>query len=44
MFGAGPAWLMFIRLRIPSGHPRRHWRDWLSIAGRMPRSPRADRF
>ncbi len=31
MFGAGPAWLIFFRLRVPKGNPLRHWRDWLSI-------------
>ena len=33
MFGAGPAWLVFFRLRVPSGHPLRRWRDWVSIVG-----------
>ena len=33
MFGVGPAWLILIRLRIPSGDPRHKWRDWLSIMG-----------
>ena len=33
MFGAGPAWMFLIRQRIPTGNPRRHWRDWLSIVG-----------
>jgi omega-6 fatty acid desaturase (delta-12 desaturase) len=31
MFGAGPAWMFLIRQRIPTGHPLRRWRDWLSI-------------
>ncbi len=33
MFGAGPAWLILFRLRVPKGSPTRHWRDWLSIIG-----------
>jgi acyl-lipid omega-6 desaturase (Delta-12 desaturase) len=33
MFGVGPAWLFLIRYRIPTGHPLRRWRDWLSIVG-----------
>jgi omega-6 fatty acid desaturase (delta-12 desaturase) len=33
MFGAGPAWMFLIRQRIPTGHPLRKWRDWLSIIG-----------
>ena len=33
MFGVGPAWLILLRLRIPKGHPRRQWRDWVSIVG-----------
>lgn len=33
LFGAGPAWLFLIRHRIPTGDPRRRWRDWLSVLG-----------
>ena len=33
LFGVGPAWLILIRLRVPSGNPLRRWRDWLSIVG-----------
>jgi omega-6 fatty acid desaturase (delta-12 desaturase) len=33
LFGAGPAWMYFIRLRIPTGNPLRRWREWLSIIG-----------
>lgn len=33
MFGLGPFWLFFICNRIPTGNPRRHWRNWLSIVG-----------
>jgi acyl-lipid omega-6 desaturase (Delta-12 desaturase) len=33
MFGVGPAWLFLIRHRIPTGGPRRHWRNWLSVMG-----------
>ena len=33
MFGIGPAWLFFVSNRIPTGHPRRRWRDWLSVVG-----------
>lgn len=33
MFGIGPVWLFFICNRIPTGNPRRRWRDWLSIVG-----------
>ncbi len=33
LFGLGPAWLFLIRHRIPTGHPRQHWRDWISIIG-----------
>jgi omega-6 fatty acid desaturase (delta-12 desaturase) len=33
MFGAGPAWLILFRLRVPKGNPWRQWRDWLSITG-----------
>ena len=33
LFGVGPAWLILLRLRIPKGHPRRQWRDWVSIVG-----------
>ena len=33
MFGVGPVWLILIRLRLPSGDPRRQWRDWVSILG-----------
>jgi omega-6 fatty acid desaturase (delta-12 desaturase) len=33
LFGAGPAWMILFRLRVPRGNPLRHWRDWLSITG-----------
>jgi acyl-lipid omega-6 desaturase (Delta-12 desaturase) len=33
MFGVAPAWLFLVRHRIPTGNPRRHWREWLSIVG-----------
>jgi omega-6 fatty acid desaturase (delta-12 desaturase) len=33
MFGVGPAWLFLICHRIPTGDPRRRWREWLSILG-----------
>ena len=33
MFGVGPAWLFFIRQRVPTGSPRRRWREWVSIIG-----------
>ncbi|MGC9271826.1 fatty acid desaturase [Acidiphilium sp.] len=33
LFGFGPIWLFLISNRIPSGDPRRRWRDWLSVLG-----------
>jgi acyl-lipid omega-6 desaturase (Delta-12 desaturase) len=33
MFGIGPAYQFFIRHRIPTGSPRRHRQNWLSILG-----------
>ncbi len=33
LFGIGPVWLFFISNRIPSGNPRRRWKDWLSVLG-----------
>jgi omega-6 fatty acid desaturase (delta-12 desaturase) len=33
LFGLGPMWLFLIRNRIPTGNPRRRWRDWLSVLG-----------
>jgi len=33
MFGIGPSYQFFIRHRIPTGHPLRLGRDWLSILG-----------
>lgn len=33
LFGAGPAYLLLIRHRIPTGHPLRAWDSWLSILG-----------
>jgi omega-6 fatty acid desaturase (delta-12 desaturase) len=33
MFGFGPIWLFFLRNRIPTGNPRRQWRNWVSILG-----------
>jgi omega-6 fatty acid desaturase (delta-12 desaturase) len=31
LFGLGPIWLFFISNRIPSGHPRRQWKAWVSV-------------
>lgn len=33
LFGIGPAYQFLLRHRIPTGHPLRQWRDWLSILG-----------
>jgi len=33
LFGLGPVWLFLISNRIPTGNPRRRWRDWLSVMG-----------
>jgi omega-6 fatty acid desaturase (delta-12 desaturase) len=33
LFGVGPAYQFLIRHRIPTGHPLREWRIWLSIIG-----------
>lgn len=33
LFGLGPVWLFLITNRIPTGNPRRRWRDWLSVLG-----------
>jgi omega-6 fatty acid desaturase (delta-12 desaturase) len=33
MFGVGPTWLFLLKHRIPTGHPIRHLRDWLSVLG-----------
>jgi omega-6 fatty acid desaturase (delta-12 desaturase) len=33
MFGLGPAWLFFLRYRLPLGHMREGWRPWLSAMG-----------
>lgn len=33
LFGIGPAYQFLVRHRIPTGHPLRQWRDWLSILG-----------
>jgi acyl-lipid omega-6 desaturase (Delta-12 desaturase) len=33
LFGVAPAWQFLINQRIPTGNPRRRWRDWLSILG-----------
>ena len=33
MFGIGPAWLFFLRYRLPLGHMRDGWRPWLSALG-----------
>ena len=33
MFGLGPAWLFFVQQRIPTGNPRRRWREWVSVIG-----------
>lgn len=33
MFGLGPAWLFFLRYRLPLGHMREGWRPWASAMG-----------
>jgi omega-6 fatty acid desaturase (delta-12 desaturase) len=33
LFGIGPAYMLFIRYRIPTGGSLRNWQDWLSILG-----------
>jgi omega-6 fatty acid desaturase (delta-12 desaturase) len=33
LFGIGPAYQFLLRHRIPTGHPLRQWRNWLSILG-----------
>jgi len=33
LFGVGPAYQFLLRHRIPTGHPLREWRIWLSIIG-----------
>ncbi|WP_081995994.1 fatty acid desaturase [Croceibacterium mercuriale] len=33
MFGLGPAWLFFLRYRLPLGHMREGWRPWISAMG-----------
>jgi acyl-lipid omega-6 desaturase (Delta-12 desaturase) len=33
LFGIGPAYQFLLRHRVPTGHPIRQWRDWLSILG-----------
>lgn len=33
MFGFGPAWLFFLRYRLPLGHMREGWRPWISAMG-----------
>ena len=33
MFGLGPAWLFFLRYRLPLGQMREGWRPWLSAMG-----------
>jgi omega-6 fatty acid desaturase (delta-12 desaturase) len=33
LFGIGPAYQFLIRHRIPTGHPLRNWKNWLSILG-----------
>lgn len=33
LFGIGPAYQFLIRHRIPTGHPVRDWKNWLSILG-----------
>jgi omega-6 fatty acid desaturase (delta-12 desaturase) len=33
MFGLGPAWLFFLRYRLPLGRMREGWRPWLSTMG-----------
>jgi omega-6 fatty acid desaturase (delta-12 desaturase) len=33
MFGIGPIWVFFLRNRIPTGNPRRQWRNWVSTLG-----------
>jgi acyl-lipid omega-6 desaturase (Delta-12 desaturase) len=33
MFGVGPAWLFFLRYRLPLGHMREGWGPWVSAIG-----------
>jgi acyl-lipid omega-6 desaturase (Delta-12 desaturase) len=33
MFGVGPAYVFVLRHRIPTGHPLREYRTWLSVLG-----------
>ena len=33
LFGAGPAWLFLVEHRLPPRHPRKRWRDWMSVLG-----------
>lgn len=33
LLGVGPAYLLLIRYRIPTGNPLRNWDSWLSILG-----------
>lgn len=33
LFGLGPAWLFFLRYRLPLGHMRQGWRPWASAMG-----------
>lgn len=33
LFGIGPAYMLFIRYRIPTGNSLRNWQNWLSILG-----------
>ena len=33
MFGLGPAWLFFLRYRLPLGHMREGWQPWISAMG-----------
>jgi acyl-lipid omega-6 desaturase (Delta-12 desaturase) len=33
LFGIGPAYMLLIRYRIPTGESLRNWQDWVSIVG-----------
>jgi len=33
LFGVGPAYMLLIRYRIPTGESLRNWQDWVSIVG-----------
>jgi omega-6 fatty acid desaturase (delta-12 desaturase) len=33
LFGVGPAYLLLVRYRLPTGNPIQHWHSWLSTLG-----------